>query len=178
MVYNPRNNQSVFVHKWLSYTADKEEIYIQHARNGGEKREGNYLLDGYHEETHTTFEVHGCFWHGCPRCYTRDTVNPVNGKTMQELHHCTVAKIDYLKRKGYNVVEVWECDVNRELKQNEEMKHYFEHYHMVNPLNPRHAITIVAKETNKSGTWTLPASTPTSTDPKPYRPPGDYYREF
>ena len=92
MGYNPKNNQSVFAHKWLSYTADKDEIYIQHARNGGEKREGNYIIDGYHEEeTHTAFEVHGCFWHGCPRCYTRDTVNPVNGKTMQELHHCTVA---------------------------------------------------------------------------------------
>jgi G:T-mismatch repair DNA endonuclease (very short patch repair protein) len=22
------------------------------------------LLDGYHEETHTAYEVHGCFWHG------------------------------------------------------------------------------------------------------------------
>ena len=140
MGYSPNNNQSVFAHKWLSYTADKDEIYIQHARNGGEKREGNYLLDGYHEETHTAFEVHGCFWRGCPRCYARDTVNPVSGKTMQELHHCTVAKIRYLKCKGYNVVEVWECDVNQELKQNKEMKHYFDHYHMVDPLNPRHAL--------------------------------------
>ena len=56
MGYCPKNNQSVFAHKWLSYTADKNEIYIQHARNGGEKRVGNYLLDGYHEETHTAFE--------------------------------------------------------------------------------------------------------------------------
>ena len=61
-------------------------------------RNANYLLDGYHEETHTTFEVHLCFWHGYPRCYTRDTVNLVNSKTMQELHHCTVANIEYLKR--------------------------------------------------------------------------------
>ena len=56
MGYCPKNNQSVFAHKRLSYTADKNEIYIQHARNGGEKRVGNYLLDGYHEETHTAFE--------------------------------------------------------------------------------------------------------------------------
>ena len=35
--------------------------------------------------------------------------------------------------------------------------------------------TIVVKETNKSGKWTLPASTPMSTDRKPYRrPPRDY----
>ena len=113
MGYSPKNNHSVFAHKWLSYTDDKDEIYVQQPCNGGEKREGNYLLDGYREETHTAFEVHGCFWHGCPRCYARDTMNPVRGsKTMQELHHCTMAKIEYLKRKGYNLVEVWECDVN------------------------------------------------------------------
>ena len=78
-----RNNQSLFAHKWLSYTADKNKIYIEHARDDGEKREGDYSLGGYHEETHTAYEVHGFFWHGCPRCYARDTVNPVNGKTMQ-----------------------------------------------------------------------------------------------
>ena len=44
--------------------AERNEIYIQHARNGGEKRVGQYLLDGYHEETHTAYEAHGCFWHG------------------------------------------------------------------------------------------------------------------
>ena len=59
---------------------------------------------------------------------------------MQELHHCTVAKSEYLRRHGYYVVEVWECDVDRELKQNDEMKHYFDHFHIVDPLNPRHAL--------------------------------------
>ena len=86
MGYTPKKKQSLFAHKWLSYTTEKREIHIQHARNG------------------------------CPKCYARDTVNPVNDKTMQELHHCTVAKSEYLRRQGYNVVEVWECDVNRELK--------------------------------------------------------------
>ena len=51
--YCPKNKQSLFAHKWLSYTAEKNETYVQHARNGGEKRVGPYLLDGYHEETHT-----------------------------------------------------------------------------------------------------------------------------
>ena len=96
--YCPKNNQSLFAHKWLSYTAEKNENYIQHARNGGEKRVGPYLLDGYHQETHTAYEVHGCFWHGCPRCYARDTVNSVSGKTMQELNCSTVEKTEYLRR--------------------------------------------------------------------------------
>ena len=59
-----KTNQSNTAVKWLSYTAEKEDIHIQHVRNGGEKRFGNYSLDGYCEETHTAYEFQGCYWHG------------------------------------------------------------------------------------------------------------------
>ena len=59
-----RRKQSHEALQWLSYTAEKEEIRIQHDRNGGEKRVGNYYLDGYCEETHTAYEYQGCYWHG------------------------------------------------------------------------------------------------------------------
>ena len=62
--YRPNNKQYILALKWLTYTAEKNEIYIQHARNAGEKRVGNYLLDGYHEETNTAYEINGCFGHG------------------------------------------------------------------------------------------------------------------
>ena len=134
----PRRNSPCL--RTNGYRTEKREIHIQHARNGGEKRVDDYFLDGYREETHTAYEVQGCFWHGCPKCYARDTINVYNRKTMQELHCSTVEKIKYLKRQGYNVMEVWECDVRRELKQNEEMKYYFDHYHIAEPLEPRHAL--------------------------------------
>ena len=54
-------NQSNTAVKWLSYISEKEGICIQHVRNGGEKRVGNYSLDGYCEETHTAYEFQGCF---------------------------------------------------------------------------------------------------------------------
>ena len=56
--------QSNVAVKWLSYISEKEDICIQHVRNGGEKRFSNYSLDGYCEETHTAYEFQGCFWHG------------------------------------------------------------------------------------------------------------------
>ena len=56
--------QSNVAVKWLSYISEKEDLYIQHVRNGGEKRFNNYSLDGYCEETHTAYEFQGCFWHG------------------------------------------------------------------------------------------------------------------
>ena len=67
-------NQSIKAVKWLSYISEKEGICIQHVRNGGEKRVGNYSLDGYCEETHTAYEFQGCFWHGkdlCDGMYTK-----------------------------------------------------------------------------------------------------------
>ena len=56
--------QSNMAVKWLSYEMEKNDIHIQHVRNGGEKRVGKYSLDGYCEENHTAYEFQGCFWHG------------------------------------------------------------------------------------------------------------------
>ena len=60
--------QSNVAAKWISYISEKEDLYIQHGRNGGEKRFNNYSLDGYCEETQTAYEFQGCFWHGKDLC--------------------------------------------------------------------------------------------------------------
>ena len=56
--------QSNIAVKWLSWVAEKDEIDIEHVRNGGEKRIGKYSLDGYCEERNTVYEFQGCYWHG------------------------------------------------------------------------------------------------------------------
>ena len=63
--------QSNMAVKWLSYEMERNDIHIQHVRNGGEKRVGKYSLDGYCEEYHTAYEFQGCFWHGksCKRLF-------------------------------------------------------------------------------------------------------------
>ncbi len=50
--------------KWLSYVAEKENIHIEHVRNGGEERLERYSMDGYHRESNTVYEFQGCLWHG------------------------------------------------------------------------------------------------------------------
>ena len=59
-----KTKQSNMAVKWLSYQVERNDIHIQHVRNGGEKRVGKYSLDGYCEEYHTAYEFQGCFWHG------------------------------------------------------------------------------------------------------------------
>ena len=156
--------QSNVAVKWLSYISEKEHLCIQHVRNGGEKRFGDYLLDGYCEETHTAYEFQGCFWHGkdfgdvtytnygkkyecrffsflgCPECYKdRDTVNPISQKTMKQLYKDTVRKVNYLKDHGFEVEQKWGCELTKELEEDEEMKQFFEDHQLMDPLQPRDA---------------------------------------
>ena len=59
-----KTKQSNMAVKWLSYKMERENIHIQHVRNGGENRIGKYSMDGYCQETHTAYEFQRCFWHG------------------------------------------------------------------------------------------------------------------
>ena len=70
-----KTKQSAKALKWLSYTAEKEDIHIQHIKNGGEKRVSKYSLDGYCEETHTAYEYQGCYWHGKDLCNVMYTMH-------------------------------------------------------------------------------------------------------
>ena len=158
-----KRKQSHEALQWLSYTADKEGIRIQHHRNGGEKRVGRYSLDGYCEETHTAYEYQGCYWHGknptyaisiqdnvlnaffcflgCPECYPkRDTKNRgVDNMPMEELYKNTQRKIKWLKDQGYEVVEKWGCAFKKEMEHDEELKQFVKDRGFVDPLQPRDA---------------------------------------
>ena len=77
---------------------------------------------------------------GCPECYpNRETVNPVNGKTMQQLFDDTLEKVCRLKDEGFEVKEQKECELLKEMEHDEEMRRYFEEHDLVDPLQPRDA---------------------------------------
>ena len=77
---------------------------------------------------------------GCPNCYkNRETVNPINQKTMGQLYEDTGSKIKHLEDCGFEVEQMWECELREEMEKDEEMKRYFEEYEIVDPLQPRDA---------------------------------------
>ena len=77
---------------------------------------------------------------GCPECYEdRDTVNARSQKTMEQLYKDTLKKVNYLEDHGFEVVQKWECELKKELKEDEEMKQFFDEYEIVDPLQPRDA---------------------------------------
>ena len=58
---------------------------------------------------------------------------------MGQLYEDTVGKIKYLEDYGFEVVQMWECELHEEMEKDEEMKRYFEEYELVDPLQPRDA---------------------------------------
>ena len=99
--------------QWLTWESDRTGCTIRHQANGREKRIGKLPVDGWCAETRTAYQFHGCFWHGCPKCYDQNETNPKNNKTMATLLADTKKHTTYLRRH-VKVVEMWECDWKRE----------------------------------------------------------------
>nr|CAD2206025.1 unnamed protein product [Meloidogyne enterolobii] len=72
--YDNVDNQSLLALRFLKWYADKNNITIRtaHSKNG-EKKIGNYKLDGWIKEKKLAIEVNGCCWHGCIKCYPKTT---------------------------------------------------------------------------------------------------------
>ena len=137
--YKPEKKQSVIALKMLAWVAQRDNIAVRHARDHGEQRIGKYPVDGYNTELNTVWEIQGCMWHGCTKCYARDTVNPVNHLTMQDLRQRTFEKVQFLKDTGCKVIEIWTCDIERQLAVDPEMKEFFDNFEVSEPLEPRQA---------------------------------------
>ena len=91
--------------QWLEYLNTEEGAHIQHAKNGGEVRKGNYVVDGWDPTTQTCYEYNGCYFHGhsCNAKYHNAT-----------LWERTITKEADLRKLGYNVVSITSCQWFRE----------------------------------------------------------------
>ena len=147
--YGSRSNQSIKALKWLAWC----EHQLPHSsgdrictvRNRGEVRIANHLVDGFDIRdpvTHrpTVYEFHGCLWHGCPRCFPKDCdMSPIAhaGRTLHEVYECTLRKHDQLQQQGYDVKVQWECDWDREVKNNQQLQQFLSTFEIIDPLQPR-----------------------------------------
>lgn len=102
-------------------------------------------VDGYCHTTKQVFEFHGCYYHGCPKCFKYGRDVPLSANLSESLdmrYDSTVSKCEHLKTKGYEVIEMWEWEFRKQLKNNEEIREYIKtHPHVIlAPLNPRDAL--------------------------------------
>ena len=125
--FYPEQTCSFVAIKWLEWEAKNRGIHIHHARcgHGGERQILGARVDGYHPESKTVFQFHGCLWHGCEKCYPEERQKPVQqntrqGKVISRLddqkqpmsrktaYERTLMRTQFLRKEGYRVVEKWE----------------------------------------------------------------------
>ncbi len=140
--YNPNQKSSTKAKLWLKYISEKENIFIQHANNTGEYQCGPYFLDGLCEEKKTIYEFHGCYWHGCPRCYKSTTFNTTRQMYQYSVHANHLDRINYIKTNmpDYNLIEMWECDWNKMTTERQEIKNFIQILDLSEPLNVRDSL--------------------------------------
>ena len=123
--FYPENRCSFISIKWLEWEAKQRGIHIHHARcgHGGERKILGARVDGYHPETKTIFQYHGCFWHGCKQCYPERSATvayldkrdewvvrfDTQGEPMtrQSAYDLTLIRTKAFREFGYRVVEKW-----------------------------------------------------------------------
>ncbi|XP_025085055.1 uncharacterized protein LOC112558684 isoform X2 [Pomacea canaliculata] len=109
--------------EWLEWVMFCKNIHIRHKFNSKEKQLGKRRIrvDGWHSETQTVYQFHGCLFHGHENCsLTRGRViNPFNKKPLVELREKTREITAYLQNVvGVAVQEMWECEWERKKKTN------------------------------------------------------------
>lgn len=106
--------------KWLNYIANRDKIYIQHARNNGEFKyiinNVIYAFNGYNKETNTVYEFYTNTGHGNPNICDLNKIDLRTGKTYEELYNDTI-KRDLIIRQHFNVVSIWEDEYDKLAKK-------------------------------------------------------------
>lgn len=72
-------------------------------------------LGGFCPETKTVYEFLGDYWHGNPKKYKGNLINPHENKSFGLLYKNTLEKIAKLKAFGYKVVHIWESAFKRSI---------------------------------------------------------------
>ena len=128
---------------YLDHPHPSQRHYIQHVGNAGEYRVPGttFTVNGFHRESNTVYEFHGCFWRGCPKCYpVRDEAHlRLCDRTMQDVYNKTQQKMTQLRTQGYTIREMWEREWTRLKQSRSDVQTYVDSLQFVEPLNPRDA---------------------------------------
>ena len=118
--FYPKGKFGIKATKWLVYESNRRRIHIHHQMcgHGGERFIDKYMVDGYHPESKTVFQFHGCYFHGCPKCYPKpEQRNEIlwtgGGKTITraQAYQRTLNTSHCIRNiLRYNLVEKWECE--------------------------------------------------------------------
>lgn len=140
--FSPKANMSRKCELWLKFLSETKKINIKHAKNGGEKKIGQFYVDGFCEEKKIIYEFLGCLWHGCSLCYNEATFNPVTRCLNSTLLTRTLKRAAKIKElmPDYEIVEIWEHEYDEMVKHDLNLSNFVKKHYPNAPLFPRDAL--------------------------------------
>ena len=69
--------------------------------------------DGFDPITNTVYEFYGDYWHGNPKKFKSEDINPSNNITFGKLYEKTIKRENIIKMAGYNLISIWEYDYKK-----------------------------------------------------------------
>jgi hypothetical protein len=78
--------------------------------------------DGFDPTTNTVYEFYGDYWHGNPKKFKSEDINPSNNISFGELYKKTIKRANMIKMAGYNLVSIWEYDYRKSLCKTKDIK--------------------------------------------------------
>jgi G:T-mismatch repair DNA endonuclease (very short patch repair protein) len=112
--------------QWLDLITKHKGIEIQHAQNIGEYSPNfnrKISFDGFCKELNMVFEFHGCYFHGCPICFSPEQENYCTKDSMSKLYNKTKCREDLIKNKGFRLITIWEHEFKALIKDGTDPEH-------------------------------------------------------
>ncbi len=115
--------------EWLSWESWRRKVRIRHylsCRRQFRVGESNYRVDGA-LLPNLLFEFHGCRWHGHgfddPWC-SHSNSSAMTEQEMSDRREYTAEKIDFLRGRGYSVIEMMSCEWEKLKRNNPAIRSY------------------------------------------------------
>ena len=123
-----RRDKYMSMYYWMDWLNHSENKHILHKLNyGKEKRIGPYPVDGYDPQTNTVYQHQGCYYHAhrnCPitKYIKSEKWHKEQPKKLERTKVCS----QYIRDKGFNLVEMWECDFQKMCKENPDLQKFID----------------------------------------------------
>ena len=90
----------------------------------------------------TIYEFHGCVFHGCPKCFSKVTWNPIKNELMSTTYLRHQKRLEYIKDKIYDseLIEIWSCEYDYKEKHDKVFSDFLNQSDISDPLNPRDSL--------------------------------------
>ncbi|XP_059487267.1 uncharacterized protein LOC132203479 [Neocloeon triangulifer] len=145
--YRLADNQSGAALDYLLYIENQMGIIMKHAARGREFKVDGIPVDGYYKDAQGRehiFQYHGCYYHGHDTCMNecREKMSKRKLQIMKDRRRSTESRTAHLRRKGYIVEEIWECEAKKFFKQHPDclkQVQKLQHYN-TKPIHPRDAL--------------------------------------